>query len=266
MTEAGGSNSAARAVVADFYARLWSGDGPAAAASHLSADYVEHQHTAGFSLQGLFKYAKGRRAANPGHEVIIHHLLEDRDLVFLMAEEKLGNDVDYARAELFRIDDGGRIAEHWSAHVLDEKNRRNSRGTFDGARVDRSKDWARRFGDRFEELDQRAFTHHDLSAFRLSRGPEYVQHSPKGRDGLEGLEEVLEGALRAGMNFRMDRFHSVKDGDFLVSHRIYDCDPAWPLMNHHTFDIFRLNEHGRAVEHWDVMDPFEVGAAHDGLI
>lgn len=256
----------AMARVVDFYQRLWKGDGADAVARHVSSDYVEHQHTAGFSAEGLLAYVTQRRAANPDHGVVIHHVLCGGDLVFLMAEEKLGNSMDYARAELFRIDQGGKLAEHWSAHVLDEKNRRNDRGTFDGARVDRSRDWAVRFGDRFEELDQQAFTGHDLTAFSLSRGPEYIQHSPKGRDGIEGLEEVLEGAKKAGMKFRMDRFHTVKDGDFLVSHRIYDCDPPWPLMNHHTFDIFRLNEQGRAVEHWDVMDPFEDGTPIDRLI
>lgn len=254
------------AMIVDFYERLWRGDGAEAVARYLSPSYVEHQYTADFSLDGLLAYVESRRAGNAGHAIIIHQTLVDHDFVFLMAEENLGSGVDYARAELFRVDPDGLIAEHWSAQVLDEKNRRNDNGTFSGSRVDRSRNWAAKGADRFEELDQQAFTRHDLTAFRRSRGPEYVQHSPKGRDGLEGLEEVLEGARDAGMNFRMDCIHTLKDGDFLVSHRIYDCDPPWPLMNHHTFDIFRLNEHGRAVEHWDVMDPIDDGVPIDRLI
>ena len=47
----------------------------------------------------------------------------------------------------------------------------------------------------------------------------------------------------------------ILDGDFVVSHRLYDTKPTHPLMNRiYTFDMFRLNADGKAVEHWDVMD------------
>ena len=123
--------------------------------------------------------------------------------------------------------------------------------------MDRATDYAKRFGERFEELDDRAFNRHELEAFHVSRTPEYIQHSPKGRDGLEGLVEVLSGAKAKGWKFSATRHHTLADGDFIVSHRVYDCDRFELMMNHHTFDVFRLNAEGRAVEHWDVMDPFE---------
>ena len=45
------------------------------------------------------------------------------------------------------------------------------------------------------------------------------------------------------------------DGDFLMCHRLYDSFPKHPLVNRiNTFDLFRLDAAGRAVEHWDVME------------
>jgi predicted SnoaL-like aldol condensation-catalyzing enzyme len=36
---------------------------------------------------------------------------------------------------------------------------------------------------------------------------------------------------------------------------LYDSFPKHPLVNRiNTFDLFRLNADGKAVEHWDVME------------
>jgi predicted SnoaL-like aldol condensation-catalyzing enzyme len=247
-------SSEMRDAVVAYYERLWSGDAAAAMVDHLGDAYVEHQYLADFSREGMLAYVTDRREAHAGHGVLIHHVLSDRDLVFLLAEENLGDSVDYARAELFRVVDG-RIVEHWGSHVRDEKARKNANGTFDGPQVDRSTDYARRFAERFETFDQRGFDGQQLDTFAQSRTPEYRQHSPKGRDGLIGLVEILSGAKDAGIRTSMKRYRTLADGDFVVSHRLYDTKPTHPLMNRiYTFDMFRLDSEGRAVEHWDVMD------------
>jgi len=48
---------------------------------------------------------------------------------------------------------------------------------------------------------------------------------------------------------------TIVEGDFIVSHRLYDSSPPHPLVNRiNTFDVFRINADGKAVEHWDVME------------
>jgi predicted SnoaL-like aldol condensation-catalyzing enzyme len=236
-----------RTLVTDYYTAIWSG-GPVA------PDIIEHQATANFSAQGLADYIAARRAAHPAHQIIIHHTLSEDDFVFLFVEEKLEAGEDFARAELFRLDQG-KIAEHWSAHVRDEKQRKNQNGTFDGPKVDRSKDYAQRFGAQFEALDLRGFDGGELETFAQSRVPEYRQHSPKGGDGLSGLVDILGKAKAAGIKVSMQRHRTLRDGDFLMSHRLYQTTPPHPLMTRiNTFDLFRLDAQGRAVEHWDVME------------
>ena len=243
-----------RARVEAYYRALWSADYDAAMRDHLAADYVEHDYAAGFSRDGLRDLVVRRRDAAPGHGIVVHKVLSEGDLVFVFAEEKMGDGVDVARAELFRLDGDGRIAEHWGAHVEDEKKRLNPNDTFGGSEVDRNVDHARRFRDTFEALDARGFDGQELDTFEISRR-DYKQHSPKGGDGIEGLVEILGKAKAAGIKVRMKRFRSLCDGDFLVSHRLYDTDPPHPLMTRiYTFDIFRLDADGKAVEHWDVMD------------
>jgi predicted SnoaL-like aldol condensation-catalyzing enzyme len=242
------------ATVTDYYAMLYSPQCEQAIARYLSSDYVEHQYTADFTREGLRDYVTRRLREHPGHRSIVHHVLGEDDFIFLFVEEQLGSGVDVARAELFRVD-SGRIAEHWGAHVIDEKNRRNANGTFDGQRVDRSVDYARRFAAHFEALDLLGFNEQVLESFRESRVPEYRQHSPKGADGLSGLVDILAKMKSRGIRMSMSPKRVLRDGDFLVCHRLYDTDPPHPLVNRiNTFDMFRLNAEGRAVEHWDVME------------
>ena len=238
-----------------YYQALWSPQCATALEQYLAPGYREHQYTAGFTREGLRAYVEARRAAHPQQRMLIHHELSDGGFAFLFVEEQLGGGVDYARAELFRIEQG-LIAEHWGAHVLDDKNRKNPNGTFDGARVDRSVDHARRHAAQFEALDRRGFDGQELETFAISRRPEYRQHSPKGGDGLHGLVEILGKAKQAGIKVSMSCKRTLRDGDFVVSHRLYDTSPPHPLMTRiNTFDVFRLDADGRAVEHWDVMEP-----------
>ena len=94
----------ARKLVASYYQKLWSDDVEEALSQYLSPSYLEHQYTAAFSAEGLKDYINIRRQSATDHKVVIHHTLSEGDLVFLMAEEKLGGDVDYARAEMFRFE------------------------------------------------------------------------------------------------------------------------------------------------------------------
>lgn len=247
-------NEAHRHIVEAYYPSLYSRRCDDAIAQYLADDYVEHQYTTGFNKAGLAEYVKGRLRDYPEHQIVIHHVLGEGDFIFLLVEEKLGSNLDVARAELFRLQDE-RIVEHWGSHVVDEKNRKNTNGTFDGAQVDRSVDYAQKYHARFEALDLEGFNEQQLESFFESRTPEYKQHSPKGGDGLSGLVDLLARMKRDGIKMTMQPQRTLADGDFLVCHRLYDTTPKHPLVNRiNTFDMFRLNADGKAVEHWDVME------------
>ena len=117
--------------VQNYYNKLYSQDYADAISNYLSDDYIEHQFKTGFTKAGLRDYVSNRLSKNPNHRVIIHHVIAQDEMVFLFVEEKLENELIIARAELFRLAED-KIAEHWGSHVIDEKNRKNSNGTFDG--------------------------------------------------------------------------------------------------------------------------------------
>ncbi|GLR65907.1 polyketide cyclase [Acidocella aquatica] len=241
-------------LISSYYQKLYSENYQAAISTYLADDYIEHQYTANFSKAGLAEYVRNRLQQYPQHRIVIHKIIRDADCVFLLVQEKLEHNIDIARAELFRIE-GKKIAEHWGSHVLDEKNRKNSNGTFDGPQPDRSVDYARKSVARFEALDLKGFDGQEIEAFYESRTPGYKQHSPKGADGLEGLVDILKKMQAAGIKMVMKPKRVLVDGDFIMCHRLYDSNPPHPLVNRiNTFDLFRFNKDGKAVEHWDVME------------
>jgi predicted SnoaL-like aldol condensation-catalyzing enzyme len=247
-------NAEYETLVRNYFAQLYSPMSAAAISTYLADGYIEHQYTAAFSVAGLRAYVDRRLAENANHRVIIHKVLSDDNMVFLLVEEKLDNGIDVARAELFRIDQG-KIVEHWGAQVIDEKNRKNSNGTFDGPQPNRSVDYARKAAARFLELDLRGFDGQEIQCFYESRAPGYKQHSPKGGDGLEGLLNILRKMKESGQKMIMQPKRTLIDGDFIVCHRLYDSSPKHPLVNRiNTFDLFRMDVDGKAVEHWDVME------------
>jgi predicted SnoaL-like aldol condensation-catalyzing enzyme len=247
--------------VADFYRRLYSAH-HAAAAQCLSSDYIEHQAGTGFSASGLLDYVRRRLDRFPEHEVFVHRSIAQGDLVFLHVEERLGQNQTVARGELFRVNEEGRIAEHWGAHVLDKKPRQNPHGTFDGPDVDRGKDYAAKYLQRFDELDRRGFGRFEFDAFAQSRTPRYIQHSATGRDTVQGLVDVLVKLKELGIRMTVDVKRNLTEGDFIVTHRLYRTHPPFPeFKTINVFDLFRITGDGRADEHWDIME--EIAAESD---
>jgi predicted SnoaL-like aldol condensation-catalyzing enzyme len=243
--------------VRDFYLALHSPRPEQAAERFLAPDYLEHQASAEFSKSGLVRWAQARQDAAPRRRVIIHRAIADQNFVFLHVEERLSNSECYARGELFRVQ-GERIAEHWSAAVRDVAERMNPHGSFDGPQPDLNSDAARQSVERFQALDARGFNDWDFDAFRQSRTPRYVQHSPTGEDTVQGLVAILKYVKGLGIKMSMRNYRTLVAGDFIVTHRLYRTSPPFKdfrMIN--VFDLFRFDGTGRADEHWDIMEEIE---------
>lgn len=75
----------------------------------------------------------------------------------------------------------------------------------------------------------------------------YIQHNLSVADGLEGFGAILKNAPEGG--FKAEVVRAFEDGDFVVTHTIYDF--FGPKIG---FDVFRF-EDGLIVEHWDNLIP-----------
>ncbi len=228
-----------------------------------NADYIQHNPFVPTGLEpfiGLLPvlkehgtYAENVRMFQDGDYVFMHNIWKNA--------KPFGAD-EMVAFDIIRVDENGKVAEHWDAMTVLVKETASGRTQTDGPTT-------------VEDLEKteanKALAVSLIEDVLMGKNPskigdyisseEYHQHNPQIKDGLTGIVEAVEDLTSQNNMFKYTKIHKVLgEGNFILT----VSEGEWNGGKKHAFyDLFRMKD-GKIVEHWDVIQEIPTeGLAHN---
>ncbi len=216
-------------------------------------DYVQHNPFIPTGLESFIQMlpvlqeygttAENIRMFQDGNYVFMHNVWKNA--------KPFGAD-EMVSFDIIRLDENGKVAEHWDAMTPLVKETASGRTQTDGPTTATDLD---------KTEENKALARAMVEDILMGKNPnkiteyissdQYDQHNPGIKDGLAGIVEAVEYLTSQNNMFRYTKIHKVLgEGNFVLT----VSEGEWSGKNQVFYDLLRF-ENGKAVEHWDVIQP-----------
>lgn len=230
-----------------------------------NADYIQHNPFIPTGLDPFIQLLPALQENGTSAENI--RMFEDGNFVFMHNiwhnAKPFGAD-EMVSFDIIRLDENGKVAEHWDGMTALVKETASGRTQTDGPTTPQDLDQteANKATARAMVEDILMGKNPDKIADYIS-AEQYDQHNPGIKDGLAGIGEAVAYLTSQNNMFQYTKIHKVLgEGNFVLT----VSEGIWNGTNNVFYDLLRF-ENGKAVEHWDVIQeiPTEGLANENGM-
>jgi predicted SnoaL-like aldol condensation-catalyzing enzyme len=93
----------------------------------------------------------------------------------------------------------------------------------------------------------------DFEKAKTYVGATYIQHNPIGADGLDGIKGFINFLREKAPNNKSEIKRVFAEGNYVIVHVHAVREPG--QRGNAIFDLFRLDDDGKVLEHWDAVQP-----------
>ncbi len=218
-----------------------------------NANYIQHNPFIPSGLEPFIQMlpilkengttAENVRMFQDGNYVFMHNIW--RNAKPFGADEMISFDI-------IRLDKNGKVAEHWDAMTPLVEETASGRTQTDGPVAVTNLDQTEKNKALAVSLIEDVLMGKNPSKItEYISAEQYDQHNPEIKDGLTGIIEAVEYLTAQNNMFKYTKIHKVLgEGNFVLT----VSEGEWTGKAQVFYDLFRF-ENGKAVEHWDVIQP-----------
>lgn len=230
-----------------------------------NTDYIQHNPFIPTGLEPFIQMLPVLQENGTTAENI--RMFQDGDYIFMhniwRNAKPFGAD-EMVSFDIIRLDENGKVAEHWDAMTALVEETASGRTQTDGPKTPK---------DLEKTADNKALAKAMVEDILMGKNPnkitdyisteQYDQHNPDIKDGLSGIVEAVEHLTAQDNMFKYTKIHKVLgEGDFVLT----VSEGKWNGTTNVFYDLLRF-ENGKAVEHWDIIQeiPTEGLANENGM-
>ncbi|SEB54368.1 Predicted SnoaL-like aldol condensation-catalyzing enzyme [Tenacibaculum sp. MAR_2009_124] len=191
--------------------------------------------------------------ANSDNKIEILRVVGENDYAALHSLWTVGSD-QYIYVDIWRVEDG-KLVEHWDQYQSPPSEAENDNTMHAGPdtninaqqNISQNKERAIAVLKTFDNLD-------DLSAVENFVADEYIQHNPTAADKKTGLLDLMAFLKSINYQSKTTIAKVIAQGDMVVIHsKVEDLNAIENAISG-VIDIFRFDNNGMIIEHWDVIE------------